>query len=130
MDDNVEYWDLNLNFSAQIDNIITDGLALFFQEIEIAMLTGPNEIWGIKDSIKLSRYLFNRYVTITQIKNEITNYIASHCQQAQNFTYNISVETLNVDGKDLIYVVMTVTVNDEHNNAQDIIQKFLLGSNL
>lgn len=128
MDGKVDYWDLNLNFSDNSDNLITDGLALFFQEIEIAMLTGPNEIWSIRDSIKLSRYLFNRYVTITQIKNEITTYIVKHCQQSENYQYNISVETINIDGKDLIYVVMTVTVDNEHGQAQDVVQKFLLGS--
>jgi hypothetical protein len=77
--DEIKYIDLYLHGTNINDSILTEELELFFQEIEIALQTGPNEIWGIGEAINLNRYLFNRYVTITQIKNEISTYVSNNC---------------------------------------------------
>lgn len=121
--------DINL-FGTDINqNIVSNELVLFFQEIYIAVNILPNEIYGIKDSIKLSRYLFNKYVTITQIKNDISTYINKHCSHAKYFDYKISVENIQAENKkDLIYVVFKVYAKDQYGEAQEYIQKFLLGS--
>lgn len=119
------YIDLDLHSN----NIISDPLELFFQEIELGIKTAPNEIWGIKDSINLNRYLFNKYVTITQIKNEIKSFIGKNCQHSVNFQYNISVEIIkNSDSKDLIYIVVKVQAPDLDGDDTEFLQKFLLGS--
>jgi len=112
------------------DNIISDELSLFFQEVEMAISIAPNEIWGVKDGINLSRYLFNKYVTVTQIKNEITEFITKNCQHAGLFQYKISTETLK-DGNnnDMIYIVMNVVAIDPTTgNPENYRQKFLIGS--
>jgi hypothetical protein len=118
---------LNLEFDpANIENnIITDELHLFFQEIELALKILPEELWGIKDSLNIYRYVFNRYVTITQIKNEILSYINKHCIHARKFQYNLSVETINNNGKDLLYIALTV--NDINDTEKTYLQKFLIG---
>jgi hypothetical protein len=125
----IKYIDLSLHGSSVEDSILNDDLELFFQEIELSVQIAPNEIWGISEAINLSRYVFNQYVTITQIKNEISNYISNNCQHANYFNYNISVETLkNSDNKDLIYIVFNVDANDQNGNAQQYLQKFLIGN--
>lgn len=129
---NIEYIDLNLHEGEPHENIIVNPLHLFFQEIELAIQIAPGEIWGVKDGINLSRYLFNRYVTITQIRNEIKNYINKNCQHSSAFSYNITVETIkSSQSSDLIYITVTVnTVNTDSNVYGDteFIQKFLLGA--
>lgn len=124
-----EYLDLYLHGTSMNDNILSKPLELFFQEIELAIQIGPNEIWGMSDAINLSRYLFNQFVTVTQIRNEITNYVVKNCQHASSFPYIISVETLkNNNGSDLIYIAFKVSALDQNGNPQDYMQKFLLGS--
>lgn len=118
-----EYIDLNLEVSDDRNkNIITNPLELFLQEIELLMQLAPTDIWGVNEGIDLKRYIFNKYVTLTQIKNEIKTYIGKHCQHAQYFQYNVSAEMINVENKELLYIVMRI------NSGQDIVnKKFLLG---
>jgi hypothetical protein len=126
-------FDLNLHFDENNpqNNVISNPLHLFFQEVELAIQIAPGEIWGVKDGINLKRYIFNQYVTLTQIKNEITTYIRKNCAHAYMFPYKISVETVkNPEGSDLIYIVMSVPNedNDGQTHSKDFIQKFLIGS--
>lgn len=116
--------DLNLYGTSTEDNIITNPLHLFFQEIELSVKIGPGQLWGVRDSIELSKYLFNQYITASRIKTEITTYIAMYCPNAQNFQYEIDVKILNIENKDLIYIVVKVYSENEN---QEFIQKFLLG---
>jgi len=129
MSNKINYVDIYLHGNTIQDNILTQPLELFIQEIELVMEIGPNEIWGISDSINLGRYLFNQYVTITQIRNEITSYVSKNCQHASEFSYTISVETIkNSDNKDLIYIVFSINAQDQDGINQTYKQKFLLGS--
>jgi len=125
----IEYVDIYLHGNSISDNILIQKLELFVQEIELAVQIGPNEIWGINESINLNRFLFNQYVTVTQIRNEISNFIAKNCYHASDFTYNISVETLKNSGtNDLIYIVCSVNAEDQNGNPQTYPLKFLLGT--
>lgn len=127
----IEYIDLNLasDDTNSEDNVLTQPLELFFQEIEIAVQTGPGEIWGIKESINLHRYLFNRYVTITQIRNEISSFIGKNCQHATVFPHTVSVETIKAtDTKELIYITVKVNTLNQYGESEDFLQKFLLGN--
>lgn len=117
--------DINLYESDNINNnIIEEPLHLFFQEIELAIKIGPGEIWGIKYAVDLQQYLFNQYVNANQIKNELTTFINQECSQALNFNYNINVEFLNIDNKELIYIETIIYSKDD----KEFIQKFLLGT--
>jgi len=118
-----DYLDLNLHGDSKESNILNTPLELFFQEIELAMKTAPNEIWGIGEGINLSRYVFNKFVTLTQIRNEITNFIGKYCEHANVFQYNITAETITTDKKDMVYITMTVDSEQEQYK-----QKFLLGA--
>lgn len=121
--------DLNLHYTGEGDDygqgIITNPLHLFFQEIELAIKCGPNEIWGCKYTIELSKFLFNQYVTTNQIKNEIELFIQENCDQAKNFSWEVVVELMKVDNKELIYIVTSIYDNE---SDKEFIQKFLLGS--
>jgi hypothetical protein len=126
----MDYIDLNLHEDSDINsNIISNQLHLFFQEIELAIQIRPNEIFGVKESINLSRYLFNRYVSITQIRNEIINFINKHCQHATLFKFTASVETIKGSLKnDMLYIVVKVFDVDQFGEEREFFQKFLLGS--
>ena len=125
---NYEYIDLFLHGQSIHENILTNPLELFFQEIELAIKIAPNEIWGISESINISRYVFNKYVTITQIKNEITTYINRNCQHSSEFNFDVSVEMIKDNYKDLIYIVVKILAENESNKIEEFLQKFLLGS--
>ena len=127
MSDEINYIDLYLHGTNINNSILTEELELFFQEIEIALQTGPNEIWGIGEAINLNRYLFNKYVTITQIKNEISTYVSNNCQHSTSFNYTISVETINEGNKDIIYILFTVDAKNADGENQQYLQKFLIG---
>jgi len=121
--------DLNLHGDSKENNILIDSLELFFQEIELSVKLAPNDIWGIYEAINLQRYVFNKFVSITQIKNEINTYIKRNCQHANDFNYNVTAETIKGDnGKDLIYIVVSVLAQDHNGVDQNFLQKFLLGS--
>jgi hypothetical protein len=123
MSEEIQYIDLYLHGTILHDNIISQPLELFIQEIELGMQISPNEIWGIQDSVNLSRYLFNQYVTVTQIRNEITNYISKNCFHASYFQYNITVETLKNSGNtDLIYIVFNINSEDQDGINQTYVQ--------
>ena len=89
--------DLNLHGDSKENNILIDSLELFFQEIELSVKLAPNDIWGIYEAINLQRYVFNKFVSITQIKNEINTYIKRNCQHANDFNYNVTAETIKGD---------------------------------
>lgn len=107
-------------------NIINNELHLFLQEVELAIQIGPNEIWGVGTSINISRYVFNKYVTIAQIKNEMRSFISKNCYHAKSFSWNLDVEIIkNPNGVDLLYIKFTVTTD---GLGDDYIQKFLVGA--
>lgn len=117
---------IDINLTTNSGNVlITNKLELFFQEVALAVKIGPTDIWGVTTSIDLTNYLFNQYVTTNQIQNEITRFITDNCSMASEFQYSIEVELLNVDDKELVYILFKVF--DFENNS-DIVQKFLLGA--
>ena len=85
----MEYVDLNLYESSNInENIINSPLHLFFQEIELAIKIAPEEIWGVIKGIDLTKYLFNQYISLNQIKAEITHADKTHHNILLNHTFN------------------------------------------
>lgn len=127
--DDIRYIDISLHGTDIHTNILTSELELFLQEIELSIKILPHEVWGMENHLDLKRYIFNQYVTITQIRNEITNFINKHCYHASLFTYKISVETIKNPngGSDLIYIVFTIVAADITRISQDYLAKFLIG---
>lgn len=119
-----EFLDISLDYddSNSLNNIIQDSLALFIQEIELAIKIGPEEIWGQQYSIDLKKYVFNQYITLNQIKNEIDTFINMNCEHAGEFQHDLTVQLINIEGKDLLYIVMNIYLTD----GQKVTQKFLL----
>ena len=107
------------------EEIITNPLHLFFQEIELSIKIGPGEIWGVQYAIDLKKYLFNQYITLNQIRNELQTFIANNCEQAKNFPFNISAQIVTIENKDLIYISVSVYSEDEN---KDFVQNFMLGN--
>jgi hypothetical protein len=119
------YIDINLAGTGISDNVITNDLQLFFQEVQLALSVGPDGSWGSRDSIDITKYLFNQYVTVNQIQNEIDSFITAYCSQAGTFQHSIDVSILKVNSQDLIYIVMTVYPAGANRS---FVQKYLLGS--
>jgi hypothetical protein len=122
---NTQYLDINLEGTDITDNVITNPLALFFQEVRLAISVGPDGAWGSRDSVEISKYLFNQYVTVNQIQNEIDSFITAYCSQAAVFQHLLAVKLLNVNGQDLIYIELTVNAA---GSDKSFVQKYLLGS--
>lgn len=121
-----EYIDINL-YEDSVP-LITDPLHLFLQEIELGMKILPGQIWGITDSINLKKYIFNRYITMNQVKNEITSFISSNCTHSAMFNYTVDLQVINVEQKELIYIIVTIYVEDElTKEIKQFMQKFVLG---
>ena len=127
--DDIKYIDISLHGNDIHTNVLTSELELFMQEIELSIKILPNEVWGMQNHLDLKRYIFNQYVTITQIRNDITNFINKNCYHASLFTYKISVETIKNPngGSDLVYIAFTITVPDGSGISQDYLAKFLIG---
>lgn len=117
-----EYIDIDLTGN----DIITDGKALFIQEIALAVRTAPGELWGMYESIDLAKYLFNQYITIQQIRNELTNFIAKHCTHAQFYNWNVDAKLMKEEttNKEFIYIITTI----EDVDGQEYVNKFILSS--
>jgi hypothetical protein len=121
----VDYVDINLEGTGLQDNVIVNPLELFFQEIQLAISIGPDGSWGSRDSVDITKYLFNQYVTMNQIQNEVSAFITQYCSQARNFQWTMETQLLSVSGKDLIYIQVTVYSSGQDKN---FVQKFLLGT--
>ena len=131
-----DFLDLNLHEDSIqniSNNILFDNLRLFLQEVEIAIKLAPGDIWGIVDNINVSRYVFNKYITLNQVTNEIKNYIEKNCSQASRFSWTVKADFLFVDGKNLLHINMNIQtptdmVNVLNANESDNINVgFLVG---
>lgn len=124
------YIDINLHTSTENYrdiNIIDNELALFMQEIELAVKIGPGEIWGIYQSIDINKYVFNQYVTLSQVKQEISTYIGNNCAHASVFPWSVNAQFLDIEGKKLLYIVVKISKTDSNQLPEDFMAKFLLG---
>lgn len=118
-----EFLDINIFGDSVGTPLIATPLELFFQEIALGIKIAPGEIWGIYDSIDLAKYIFNQYVTINQIKNEVQTFIANNCTHAKFFQYDIDAKILTIEQKELIYIEAKVYSDD----GTEFLEKFMLG---
>lgn len=125
-----EYIDLNLHSTSKQENMITNQLELFFQEVEIAIKTFPGDVWGVTNFLNINRYVFNRYISITQIKNEIMNYIENNCACASKYNWRVNVKLYSAKDTpgqkgDLVYIELVV---DRDAESGQFVNKYVLGS--
>lgn len=124
----MSFIDLNLYFDEENieNNIIEEPVHLFIQELELAMKIAPGELWGFRYSMDLTRYVFNQYITISKIQEEISSFIEKFCEHSTQFPFNVEVEIVEVDGEEMLYIVMEIE-NLTSSEKEIITQKFLLG---
>ena len=89
-----DFLDINLNGTEREDTVLTNPLELFMQEIELAVKLAPNEIWGVSEAVNIARYVYSKFVSTTQVRNEITSFITRHCQHASSFNFVVTVEPI------------------------------------
>lgn len=116
LDINLYYDDKNPD-----NNIIENPLHLFTQEIELALKVAPNELAGFRYNMDLEKYVFNQYLSLKDIQEEIASFISNYCSQAKNFQYEITAELMELDNEKFLYILAKVKQGSEY-----ITQKFLL----
>lgn len=120
--------DINLYFDENNpeNNVITNPLHLFIQEIELALKTAPRELWGFRYNLDITKYVFNQYITLNKIEEEISSFISNFCEHSYMFPYNIEVELVDIEDTTILYIKATIT-NVSSSDKEKITQKFILG---
>ena len=116
MDINLYYDDENPD-----NNVIENPLHLFMQEIELAIKTAPNQIWGFRHTLDLQKYVFNQYISLSDISDEISNFITKYCNSSSLFPFTVSAELMELNSDKFIYIKTTIQQGEE-----SLTQKFLL----
>lgn len=123
-----DYVDLNL-YDSDETPVVTNPLHLFLQELELCIKTQIGSIWGINEGINLHKYVYNRFITLNQIRNDLVSAIQHQCIHSSEFNYDISVDVIDVDGKQLIYIQVNINYdNPITGEIETYLQKFVLGS--
>lgn len=120
--------DLNLHYTNHNDSVLTSRIELYIQEIELAIKMLPNDLWGVKYSLDTNRYIFNQYITLNQIKNEISNFIAENCYHTIYFQTDYAIKITNVEGKDLIYLLLEIKELSTYKDSEPIKLEFFIKS--
>ena len=120
--------DINLYFDPinPENNVITNPVHLFFQEIELAIKTAPNELWGFRYSLDITKYVYNQYITLNQVEEEISGFIVKFCDHSSLFPFTVIAEFVNIEGTNILYIKATITNINSSDNEQ-LTQKFILG---
>ena len=125
----INYIDLSLhNDSIQTrnDNIIDNTVELFMQELELAVKMLPSDVWGIKDFLNINRYVFSQYITLTQVINDISNYVQNNCAHAAEHQWQVNAEFVEVENRDFLHILFTIYLNGEKQEEYKV--KFLFGT--
>ena len=140
--DNREFVDIVLNSTVdtnQENTVIDNSLQLFMQEVELAIKMEPGDVWGIYDSIDVSKYVFNQYVTLHQVKSEIETYIANNCEHSALFDWEVYPELIEIESMSIPALHINFTVNLTNRSDEDgsdvddeiintVTQTFLVGT--
>lgn len=125
--ENIEYIDLALHGSSRFDCILENSIELFMQELEIAVKMLPSDVWGIKDFLNINRYVFSQYVTLSQVINDITDYVTYNCQHASEHQWFVNAEFVTVENRDFLHIIFNIQdASDEI--SEDYKVKFLFGT--
>lgn len=115
---------MDINLHATDGNyILTNDIDLLFQEVELAIKIISGEIWNRPMGLDIQQYVFNKYVSVYRMKQEMKNFIVNECSKANLFNWDLNVNIMNIEGKDLIKIEFTI--NDDVNK-EAIKQQFLI----
>lgn len=136
---NFEYLDIVLNSTEdtnQENTVIDNSLQLFLQEVELAVKMEPGDVWGIYDAIDVSKYVFNQYITVYQVKSEMETYIAKNCEHSALFDWEVNPELIEIESMSIPALHINFTVHLSNRNdpsidddtIQTVTQTFLVGT--
>lgn len=120
--------DINLYFDQNNpeNNVINNPLHLFIQEIELSLKTAPGELWGFRYNLDITKFVFNQYITLNKIEEEVASFITNFCEHSYMFPFTITVELVDIENTSILYIKATITdVNS--SDKEKITQKFILG---
>ncbi|KAA6338954.1 hypothetical protein EZS27_013086 [termite gut metagenome] len=111
-------------------NTISDPLALFLQEIFIAMNLQESEVYGVSDSLNLQKYIFNKNISLNTIKQNIISYVTKHCSMSSVFQFYIDVNEIRENRQKIILITFKIQVPIRDSNSglqyKEVLQKFLI----
>ena len=136
---NFEYLDIVLNSTEdtnQENTVIDNSLQLFLQEVELAVKMEPGDVWGIYDAIDVSKYVFNQYITVYQVKSEMETYIAKNCEHSALFDWEVNPELIEIESMSIPALHINFKVHLSNRNdpsidddtIQTVTQTFLVGT--
>ena len=134
-----EYLDIVLNSTEdtnQENTVIDNSLQLFLQEVELAVKMEPGDVWGIYDAIDVSKYVFNQYITVYQVKSEMETYIAKNCEHSALFDWEVNPELIEIESMSIPALHINFKVHLSNRNdpsidddtIQTVTQTFLVGT--
>lgn len=88
--------------------VTDDELLLFMQEIEIAVLSDSESMWGNGGGLNLRRYVYNRFVNTAHIRSEVEEHIRTNCPHANMFNFDIAASFITIEQSDVLYIKATV----------------------
>lgn len=116
--------DFNLYYSTNPNENEITGLHLFMQEIEL-MVKLNEKVWGNSFYVDLEKYVYNKYISLEHIRQEIVGFVARNCSQSAFFTYKIEVQLMQLDeSKDMLYISFTIF---DDVSDRSFVQKFSIG---
>lgn len=110
------------------NNILESSLELFMQELEIAVKMMPADVWGIKNFLDINKYVFSQYVTLSQVINDITDYVIYNCQHASYHQWHVNAEFVEVENKDFLHIMFSIQDINESGISEEFKVKFLFGT--
>lgn len=136
---NFEYLDIVLNSTEdtnQENTVIDNSLQLFLQEVELAVKMEPGDVWGIYDAIDVSKYVFNQYITVYQVKSEMETYIVNNCEHSALFDWEVNPELIEIESMSIPALHINFKVHLSNRNdpsidddtIQTVTQTFLVGT--
>lgn len=114
--------DINLISLEKETNILENKIELFFQEIAVLLDKGITDFYGVPYIVNLEKYIFSKYVTTSEVKYELVQYVKENCPS--NYLCEWSVDVDYVKGKldnDILYIRFNVNHDGEIYTNQYLI---------
>lgn len=89
---------------------VEDSVSNFVQMIEMCLTTVPGEVLGVPElGCNLEGYLWNPYITVGTIKNDIMSQVRTFCNYSQlSIPFKVNVDFIKGDISDSILVDIEV----------------------
>ena len=91
---------------------VQDEISNFVQRIEMILTTVPGEVLGEPEfGVNLEGFLWNPYITIGTIKNEIVTQIRRYCPYDQQISFKVDVSFIQGEISDSILIDIIIDGN-------------------